>query len=97
MELNRARDPGRPIVGRRERARVLAAMAGVDALVIFCEPAPLELILATRPDVLVKGGDYEVETVVGAEQVQSRGGPGKIVPIVDGDSTRRLIESGAGS
>jgi bifunctional ADP-heptose synthase (sugar kinase/adenylyltransferase) len=77
-------DPGRPIVGRRERARVLAA---VDFLVIFDEPAPLELIVGTRPDVLVKGGDSEVETVVGIEQVQSRGGQGKIVPMVDGDST----------
>jgi D-beta-D-heptose 7-phosphate kinase / D-beta-D-heptose 1-phosphate adenosyltransferase len=97
MELNRAPDPGRPIVGQRECARVLAAMAAVDALVIFCEPAPLGLILAARPDDLVKGGDYEVETVVGAEQVPARGGPVKIVPIVDGYSTNRLIARGAGS
>jgi D-beta-D-heptose 7-phosphate kinase/D-beta-D-heptose 1-phosphate adenosyltransferase len=72
-------------------------MAAVDALVIFCEPAPLGLILAARPDDLVKGGDYEVETVVGAEQVPARGGPVKIVPIVDGYSTNRLIARGAGS
>ena len=94
MELNRARDPGRLIVGQRERAGVLAA---VDALVTFCEPAPLELILATRPEVLVKGGGYEVETVVGAEQVQSRGGHVKIVPIVEGYSGAQLIATGAGS
>jgi bifunctional ADP-heptose synthase (sugar kinase/adenylyltransferase) len=94
MELNRAPDPGRFIVGQRERAR---ALAGVGALVIFCEPAPLELILATRQDVLVKEGDHEVETVVGAEQVQSRGGQVKIVPIVDGYSAIRLIAGGAGS
>ena len=86
-----------PIVGQRERARVLAAMAELDAPLIFCEPAPLEMIVATRPEVLVEGGGCQGETVAGAEQAESRGGPGKIVPIVDGDSTRRLIESGAGS
>jgi D-beta-D-heptose 7-phosphate kinase / D-beta-D-heptose 1-phosphate adenosyltransferase len=98
-----------PVVGQRERSRVLAAMAEVDAAVIFCEPAPLELMVATRPDVLVdvmvevlvevlvEGGDYQGETVAGAEQTESRRGQVKIVPIVDGDLTRRLIERGAGS
>src|SRR5208283_3953923 len=72
--------PSRPIVGERERARVLAALAAVDAVVVFSEPTPMELILATRPDVIVKGGDYEVDTVVGAAEVQSWGGQVKIVP-----------------
>ena len=88
--------PGRPIVGELERARVLAALAAVDAVVVFGEPTPLELILATRPDVIVKGGDYGVETVVGAREVQSWGGQVKIVPLVAGFSTTRLIEKGAG-
>jgi D-beta-D-heptose 7-phosphate kinase/D-beta-D-heptose 1-phosphate adenosyltransferase len=88
--------PSRPIVGEHERARVLAALAAVDAVVVFGEPTPLELIVASRPDVIVKGGDYEVETVVGAAQVQSWGGQVKIVPIVPGFSTTRLIERGAG-
>jgi D-beta-D-heptose 7-phosphate kinase / D-beta-D-heptose 1-phosphate adenosyltransferase len=88
--------PSRPIVGERERARVLAALAAVDAVVIFGEPTPLELIMAVQPDVLVKGGDYDAESVVGAREVQSWGGGVQIVPLVDGFSTTRLIEKGAG-
>lgn len=88
--------PSRPIVGERERGRVLAALAAVDAVVVFGEPTPLELILATRPDVIVKGGDYAVDTVVGAREVQSWGGQVKIVPIVQGFSTTGLIQKGAG-
>jgi D-beta-D-heptose 7-phosphate kinase/D-beta-D-heptose 1-phosphate adenosyltransferase len=87
----------RPIVGERERARVLAALAAVDAVVVFDEPTPLELIVAARPDIIVKGGDYNVETVVGASEVQSWGGQVKIVPIVEGFSTTRLIARGADS
>lgn len=88
--------PSRPIVGERERSRVLAALAVVDAVVIFDEPTPLNLILALRPDVLVKGGDYNFDTVVGARETRSWGGQVKIVPIVEGFSTTRLIEKGAG-
>jgi len=88
--------PGRPIVSERERGRVLAALAAVDAVVVFNEPTPLELIVALRPDVIVKGGDYGVETVVGAREAQSWGGQVKIVPLVEGYSTTRLIEKGAG-
>jgi D-beta-D-heptose 7-phosphate kinase/D-beta-D-heptose 1-phosphate adenosyltransferase len=84
--------PSRPIVGERERSRVLAALAAVDAVVIFDEPTPLKLIVATKPDVIVKGGDYAVDTVVGAQEVQSWGGQVKIVPIVEGFSTTRLLE-----
>jgi D-beta-D-heptose 7-phosphate kinase/D-beta-D-heptose 1-phosphate adenosyltransferase len=88
--------PSRPIVGERERGRVLAALAAVDAVVVFGEPTPLELILAARPDVIVKGGDYAVETVVGGKEVQSWGGEVRIVPMVEGFSTTLLIEKGAG-
>jgi len=82
---------GRPIVGENERARVLAALATVDAVVVFGDPTPLEIILATRPAVIVKGGDYGLDTVVGASEVLSWGGQVKIVPIVEGFSTTRLI------
>jgi D-beta-D-heptose 7-phosphate kinase/D-beta-D-heptose 1-phosphate adenosyltransferase len=88
--------PSRPIVGERERARVLAALAAVDAVVVFGEPTPLELIVATRPDLIVKGGDYDVDTVVGAKEVMSWGGQVKIVPTVEGFSTTGLIAKGAG-
>ena len=87
--------PTRPIVSQRERARVLAALAAVDAVVIFDEPTPLELIVAVQPDVLVKGGDYRAESVVGAQEMKSWGGEVKIVPLVEGFSTTRLIEKGA--
>jgi D-beta-D-heptose 7-phosphate kinase/D-beta-D-heptose 1-phosphate adenosyltransferase len=87
---------GRPIVGERERARVLAALAAVDAVVVFSESTPLELILATRPDVLVKGGDYNLDTVVGGNQVQSWGGQVRIVPLVGGFSTAGLIRKSGG-
>jgi len=88
--------PSRPIVGERERARVLAALAAVDAVVVFGEPTPLELIVAARPDVIVKGGDYNPDTVVGAKEVESWGGQVKIVPTVEGFSTSGLIAKGAG-
>lgn len=88
--------PSRPIVGENERARVLAALAAVDAVVVFGEPTPLELIVAARPDVIVKGGDYSPETIVGAAEVESWGGQVKIVPIVAGFSTTQLIQKGAG-
>ena len=78
--------PTRPIVSQRERARVLAALAAVDAVVIFDEATPLELIVAVQPDVLVKGGDYRAESVVGAQEMKSWGGEVKIVPLV-----RRLL------
>lgn len=83
--------PSRPIVGERERAYVLGALAAVDAVVIFGEPTPLALIDALRPDVIVKGGDYNEDTVVGAKEVRSWGGRVQIVPTVEGFSTTKLI------
>jgi D-beta-D-heptose 7-phosphate kinase / D-beta-D-heptose 1-phosphate adenosyltransferase len=86
----------RPIVGERERVGVLAALAAIDAVVVFDEPTPLELIVAVKPDVIVKGGDYSLNTVVGAREVESWGGEVRIIPLVEGHSTTRLIEKGAG-
>jgi D-beta-D-heptose 7-phosphate kinase/D-beta-D-heptose 1-phosphate adenosyltransferase len=94
--VRRLRGAKGPVVGQRERARVLAALTSVDAVVVFDEPVPLELILATQPDVIVKGGDYNPETVVGAREMQSWGGQVRIVPIVEGFSSSRLIEKAAG-
>jgi D-beta-D-heptose 7-phosphate kinase / D-beta-D-heptose 1-phosphate adenosyltransferase len=89
--------PTRPITGENERAHVLAAMASVDAVVIFGEATPLELIMALKPDVIVKGGDYDPRTVVGAREVQAWGGQVRIVPLVEGFSTTSLIAKGAGN
>jgi D-beta-D-heptose 7-phosphate kinase/D-beta-D-heptose 1-phosphate adenosyltransferase len=88
--------PTRPIVSQRERARVLAALSAVDAVVVFDEPTPLELMVAARPDVLVKGGDYQADSIVGAKEIASWGGEVRIVPLVEGFSTTRLLEKGAG-
>lgn len=90
--VSKLKGPNRPVVSQKERARVLAALAAVDAVVVFEEPTPLEVILSTRPDVIVKGGDYSPDTIVGAQEVESWGGQVRIVPTVEGFSTTRLIE-----
>ena len=87
----RLKGPTRPVVGESERARVMAALAAVDAVVLFEEDTPLELIRAVKPDVLVKGGDYHVETVVGHEEVIAAGGRVEIVPTVEGFSTTNIV------
>jgi D-beta-D-heptose 7-phosphate kinase/D-beta-D-heptose 1-phosphate adenosyltransferase len=78
-------------MGQRERARILAALTAVDAVVVFEDPTPLGIIEVLRPDVIVKGGDYSEETVVGAKEVRSWGGRVKIAPIIEGFSTTELI------
>lgn len=87
--------PARPIVNQHARARVLAALAAVDAVVIFDEPTPRELMMALQPDVIVKGGDYAADQIVGAEEVGSWGGRVKIVSFVEGFSTTKLIAKAA--
>ncbi len=81
----------RPIVGEDERARILAALSAVDAVVVFHESTPLALIETIRPDVLVKGGDYREEDVVGAREVRAWGGRVALIPLVEGISTTSLI------
>jgi D-beta-D-heptose 7-phosphate kinase/D-beta-D-heptose 1-phosphate adenosyltransferase len=85
----------RPIVGERERARVLAALSAVDAVVVFDESTPLRTIESIHPDILVKGGDYTEEMVVGASQVRAWGGRVELIPLVEGVSTTRLIAAAA--
>ena len=89
--ISRLKGPERPIVKERERARVMAALAAIDAVVLFTEDTPLELIRAIQPDVLVKGGDYSIDTVVGAEDVIAAGGRVEIVPTVQGHSTTNIV------
>ncbi len=81
----------RPIRPAADRAYVLAALAAVDAVVIFDEPTPLELILALEPDLLVKGGDYTEATIVGATAVRARGGSVLVVPLTAGQSTSAIV------
>ena len=87
----RLKGPTRPIVAENERARVMAALAAVDAVVLFAEDTPFELIREIKPDVLVKGGDYTIETVVGHEVVLAAGGRVQIVPTVEGFSTTNIV------
>jgi D-beta-D-heptose 7-phosphate kinase/D-beta-D-heptose 1-phosphate adenosyltransferase len=84
--------PDRPVRREVERAYVLAGLAAVDAVVVFDEDTPLELVRALTPDVIVKGGDYAPDTVVGGEDVRARGGRVVIIPLTPGQSTTSIIE-----
>ena len=88
--------PERPIVSESARAEVLGALRAVDYVTLFDEPTPLELIRAVVPDVLVKGGDYTPDTVVGRDVVEAHGGRVEIIPLVGGFSTTGLIGKAIG-
>jgi D-beta-D-heptose 7-phosphate kinase/D-beta-D-heptose 1-phosphate adenosyltransferase len=90
--VRRLKGEGRPIRTAADRAYVLAALAAVDAVVIFDEDTPLEVITALEPDVLVKGGDYREETIVGAPEVRARGGNVVVVPLTPAQSTTAIVE-----
>jgi rfaE bifunctional protein nucleotidyltransferase chain/domain len=87
-----AKGPGRPVTPETDRARVLAALACVDRVVLFDEDTPLTLIAALLPDILVKGGDYQLHEIVGREVVEGRGGKVFSLPFVPGYSTSALID-----
>ena len=84
--------PTRPVVHEGDRARVLAALVSVDAVILFDEDTPLQLIDAIRPDVIVKGDDYTEDQVVGGTEVKSWGGSVKLIPLVQGRSTSNIIK-----
>jgi rfaE bifunctional protein nucleotidyltransferase chain/domain len=88
----RLKGPERPVRPEADRAFVLAALEPVDAVVLFEEDTPLELIRELRPDVLVKGGDYTPDMVAGAAEVQGWGGRVVIVPLTAGHSTSAIID-----
>ncbi len=88
--LNKA--PDRPIVPEAQRAEVLAALACVDYVVVFSEPDPGNLIAALQPDVLVKGGDWAPDRIVGRDTVEARGGSVLTIPLVPGVSTTALVQ-----
>ena len=90
--VRRLKGPGRPLVRDGDRARILAALAAVDAVVLFEESTPLGLIETLRPDVLVKGGDYSEDELVGTAEVRGWGGRVELVPLVAGCSTTSLLE-----
>ena len=83
---------GRPIFPERERAEILAALECVDAVVIFPEPTPREIISKLLPDVLVKGGDWRADQIIGREEVEAAGGRVVSIPVVAGHSTTAILE-----
>ncbi len=87
--------PTRPLIPQEERAELLAALECVDYVVVFDADTPLELIKLFSPDVLVKGGDWPEEKIVGADTVKERGGRVVVAPLVEGRSTRSIIAEAA--
>ena len=92
QSIQKLKGEDRPIIDEQSRAILLAALSFVDAIVLFSEDTPLKLISALLPDVLAKGGDYEIETIVGHEIVQQNGGKVKLVPFLDGFSSTSIID-----
>ena len=90
--VRRLKGPSRPINDEHARAMVLASLQCVDYVIIFDEDTPLELIKAVKPNVLVKGGDYTIDTIVGASFVQQHGGIVRTIPLVEGYSTTDTVQ-----
>ncbi|HYF30111.1 MAG TPA: D-glycero-beta-D-manno-heptose 1-phosphate adenylyltransferase [Chitinophagaceae bacterium] len=84
--------PGRPVNDENSRALIIASLLMVDAVVLFEEETPLNLITTLKPDVMVKGGDYTIDSIVGAKEVMAYGGRVVINPIIEGFSTTGIIQ-----
>jgi D-beta-D-heptose 7-phosphate kinase/D-beta-D-heptose 1-phosphate adenosyltransferase len=90
--VKRLKGDSRPVNNEHSRALIMASLLLTDGAIIFEEDTPLNLITSIMPDVLVKGGDYTLEQIVGAKEVMANGGEVKIVPILEGFSTTGIIE-----
>lgn len=89
--VRKLKGAGRPVLPERERAEILCALECVDAVVIFDEPTPREIISRLLPDVLVKGGDWPGDQIVGREEVEAAGGRVVSIPVVPGYSTTAML------
>jgi rfaE bifunctional protein nucleotidyltransferase chain/domain len=89
--VKRLKGESRPVNSEHDRAIVLSALKAVDFVVYFEEDTPLELIKIVKPDFLVKGGDYKIADIVGADIVQDKGGEVVVIPFVEGKSTTNII------
>lgn len=89
--VRRLKGPQRPIIRQEDRSAILAAICFVDYVLIFEEDTPEEVISVLLPDVIVKGADYEINEIVGREQVESSGGRVVRIPLLEGYSTERLL------
>jgi len=94
--VKRLKGEGRPVQNERARAEVLAALEAVDLVVIFEEDTPIRLISAVKPSVLVKGGDYTREQVIGHEIVEAHGGEVLLIEVLPGFSTTSLVDRARG-
>ena len=90
--VKRLKGPTRPVNNQNDRAEVLLALKSVDITVFFDEDTPKRLIELVKPDILVKGGDYTIPKIVGADFVLENGGEVKVIPFVEGKSTSKIIE-----
>jgi len=90
-KLGSAMEDERPLVGERDRAVVVAALESVDAVCLFDEDTPRELVAELLPDVLVKGGDWALDEIVGRAEVEAAGGRVELIPFVEGYSTTELL------
>ena len=90
--VKRLKGESRPVNNENSRALLLSALLMTDAVILFNEDTPLNLITTILPDVLVKGGDYTIDQIVGAKEVMANGGEVKIVPILEGFSTSSIIQ-----
>mgnify|MGYP001313947575 FL=1 len=90
--IQKLKGENRPIIEENSRAIALAALSFVDAVVLFTEETPLNLITILKPDILAKGGDYKISTIVGHEIVQENGGKIILVPFIDGFSSTNIID-----
>jgi D-beta-D-heptose 7-phosphate kinase/D-beta-D-heptose 1-phosphate adenosyltransferase len=90
--VRRNKGPDRPVTPQAERAELLAALACVDAVVVFGEDTPAEIIETVQPDILVKGADWAADQIVGRDTVEARGGRVERIPVEQGHSTTRIVE-----
>lgn len=90
--VRRNKGPGRPITPQNERAEVLAALCSVDAVVVFPEDTPADIIRLVQPDILVKGADWPADQIVGRDTVEARGGRVVLLPVAQGHSTTSIVE-----
>jgi rfaE bifunctional protein nucleotidyltransferase chain/domain len=90
--VRRNKGPGRPITPQNERAEVLAALSSVDAVVVFPEDTPADIIRLVQPDILVKGADWPADQIVGRDTVEARGGRVVLLPVAQGHSTTSIVE-----
>ena len=91
--VKRLKGESRPVNNEKDRAFVLAALSSISYIILFEEDTPKELIERVQPDILVKGGDYQIKNIVGADFVQKNGGQVLTIPFVDGYSSTKTIQA----